>query len=371
MPTAAQTPPAPAPAAAPEPGPEQWRAFARQDVQAAYDIYVANHPGMHDHTNRGFPAQLKRARDAGLKVAQKASSRADYQDALGAFSSELSDGHAQAFAIQPPAAAGPVPRQWPGFVATYRGKDVVVHHAGPASPVPAGAIVRACNGKPINDLIKTRLLSRGFRPAEAGIWWFRTHQAFVASPTTMRHLPETCTFRMPGGKEKSVRLDWSPAPDNLTSLLEAATDGERTPIGLTEPRPGMFLVGLQDFQPNEESVKAYRALFETLRARRTELMKAKAIVLDLRYNNGGSSSWPRQAAQAIWGDEPVTTAMSHFFNKVRIWWRASDGNIDYMPKMEAAVRRNGNTGAADGTKRTWEGMVAAKARGELFFRRGK
>jgi hypothetical protein len=72
----------------------------------------------------------------------------------------------------------------------------------------------------------------------------------------------------------------------------------------------------------------------------------------------------------IWGDEPVTTAMSHFFNKVRIWWRASDGNIDYMPKMEAAVRRNGNTGAADGTKRTWEGMVAAKARGELFFVEG-
>lgn len=358
---------APAAAAAPA---EDWRAFARQDVQAAYDTYVANHPGMHDHTNPGFPAQLKRAREAGLARAEKASDQAGYAEALGAFTAELSDGHAQAFAkpLSPAPTAGS--RQWPGFVAAWRGKEMLVHHASSASPAPAGSAILGCDGRKVEEVVNARLASGGFRPKESGHWWFMAHRSFFTSPTFYRARPERCTFRTPSGKQLVAPLKWEPAPENHNDLLVAASDGDKTPIGLTEPRKGVFLIGLPDFQPNEEAVQAYRALFATLRARRDELKGARAVVLDLRHNNGGSSSWPTQAAQAIWGDNPVTSAMSHFFNKVRIWWRASQGNTDYMKEMESRVRANGNAASADRIKLTGEGMRAAMERGEKYFVEG-
>jgi hypothetical protein len=337
-------------------------------VQAAYDSYVANHPGMHDHTNPGFPAQLKRARDAGLANAEKASDYAGYRDALAAFSAVLSDGHALAFAkaLNPaPAAAS---RQWPGFVAAWRGKTMLVHHASAASPVPAGSAILGCDGKTIQEVAHARLAASNFRPKEKGHWWFMSPRSFFTSPIFLQARPERCTFRTPAGKQLVAPLKWEAAPENHNDLLLAASDGEKTPIGLSEPRKGLFLVGLPDFQPNEEAVKTYRALFETLRARRDELKNAKAVVLDLRHNNGGSSSWPTQTARAIWGDAPVNTAISHFFNKVRIWWRASQANTDYMKDLEAQVRANGNNG--DGIKATGEGMRAALSRGEPFYVEG-
>src|SRR5690349_22044024 len=77
--------------------PAEWQETARRDVLAAYDIYVENHPGMHDPTNRQFPALLARARDRALAEAGRATDRGGYARALGAFSAELSDGHALLF----------------------------------------------------------------------------------------------------------------------------------------------------------------------------------------------------------------------------------------------------------------------------------
>jgi hypothetical protein len=325
---------------------------------------------MHDHTNPSFPAQLKRARDAGLAKAAKASDFAGYRDALGAFSAELSDGHALALAKGPNPAPASTSRQWPGFVAAWRAEGMLIHHASASSPAPVGSAILACDGKKVEDLAKARLSASNFRPREKGHWWYMAPRSFFTSPTFLQARPERCTFRTPSGKQLVAALKWEAAPENHSDLVLAATDGEKTPIGLTEPRKGLFLVGLPDFQPNEEAVKTYRALFETLRARRDELKGAKAVVLDLRHNNGGSSSWPTQTARAIWGDAPVNTAISHFFNKVRIWWRASQGNTDYMKDLEAQVRGSGNVAVADNIKLTGEGMRAALSRGEPYYVEG-
>jgi Peptidase family S41 len=345
---------------------EDWRKAARQDVEAAYALFVANHPGMHDPSNRAFPRQLKRAREAGLEEAKKASDFGGYRDALGAFSSILADGHALA-AANPPAASDPAARQWPGFVAAWRGKGLWVHKASAGAPAPAGSAILACDGRKAEALVKARLLAANFRAREGGQWWSRAQQAFTASPTFMQLRPERCTFRTPAGRKVTAALSWTAAPADFTDLLTAASDGERTPIGLSEPRRGIFLVGLPDFQPDAASVQAYRRLYDELRARRGELLKARAIVLDLRHNNGGSSTWPKQAAQAIWGDEPVDSALARYFSRVRIWWRASEGNSAYLPKMAAGIRANGNVEVADSMEAVGKGMRAALERGEPYY----
>lgn len=80
----------------------EWRAAARTDVLAAYDIFAANHPGMFDPNNPGFPEQLARARDLALAKAHHASDRTSFGDALGTFSAELADGHAFLFGASDP-----------------------------------------------------------------------------------------------------------------------------------------------------------------------------------------------------------------------------------------------------------------------------
>ncbi len=344
---------------------EDWRAIARQDVLAAYDIFAENHPGMYDPTNPGFRAQLARARDRALAVAERTSDRRGHVEALGAFSAELSDGHALVFATEP-AGAPPQQSQWPGFVAAWRGDRMLVHHAGPASPAPAGSVIVSCDGRPVPDLVRRRLMSVGFRAGEAGHWWSRGPLAFTSS-AELGPPPRSCRFRRPDGTERDTALTWSPAPENLRQLLRQASDGERTPIGLTEPRPGIFLIGLPDFSPDQAGVAAYRALYDTVRQRRAELLRARAVVLDLRHNNGGSSSWSRQLAEALWGTEPVTHAMAQFFRNVEIHWRTSEGNIAHMARMAEQASANGNALSSLNTLAQGESMRAARERGEPLW----
>lgn len=350
------------------PAAQNWRALAEADVRAAHDIYAENHPGMHDPSNPDFPARLKRARDAGLRVAAGATDRGGYSEALGAFSAELMDGHALAYAQQPAASAAPPAFEWPGFVAAWRGDRMVVHQVGPGSPAPVGSQILRCDGRPVRALVLKRLAYRGFRPNEPGIWWLRAPQAFYSTPTFNAHRPERCRFRTPAGRERSVALNYTPAPDDLMKLLERATDGDRTPIGLTEPRPGMFLLGMPDFSPDPAEIQSYQKLFEAMAARRAELLGARAVVIDLRHNNGGSSMWSRNAARLLWGSEAVEKRMQHYFRNVSIWWRASPANVAYMEGSVRSLQEQGRAAQAFAMQRPAQEMRAALTRGEIFWK---
>lgn len=346
--------------------PVDWRQIARQDVRAAYDIFTANHPGVHDPANPGFKVQLARARDEALAIADRARDGADYEDALGTFSAVLSDGHAAVFATDPPGAAKARPL-WPGFVAAWRGDGLFVHSAAASSPAPAGARILACDGLVARDFLRRRLLTEGFRPAEAGQWWSRTPLAFTASAAAPRQQAHSCTFRFPDGQQHVALLRYEPAPDDLRDRMRRASDGERTPIGLSEPRPGIFLIGMPDFQPDEAGVRAYAALNQTLTRRRGELLRAKAVVLDLRYNNGGSSDWSLDIARALWGRDAVDARMERLHAKVRIWWRASPGNVAYMDDLVAHVRRDGHEESARENAAIAAGMKTALDKGEPYY----
>ena len=179
--SAAAAQPAPAPAAAPSP--QAWRALAIEDVRAAYDIYAADHPGMHDPANPAFPARLLRARAAALAAAGQAGDYATYVDALGTFTAVLADGHAQILPGGPPPSNAV--REWPGFIAAWRGDRMLVHQAEPASGVQRGDVILACDGRPIADFVRHRLRTRRFRPLEPGDWWLRGPLTCCCRPTRL------------------------------------------------------------------------------------------------------------------------------------------------------------------------------------------
>lgn len=322
-----------------------WSDAAKQDVEAGYRLFRDSHPGWYDPDNREFRAQLERARKLGLRAASAARDEAGYEDALGAFSATISDGHARLVGTD---SASDVAARWPGFTVAWRGERLLVAETGPDSPVPTGAEVTQCDGKPIRAFIAARLASRGMRPAEPGQWWSKSPRALVDSSDASGRPPSTCQFRISSETApRTLSLHWSRAPSDLSNLLKRASDGERTAIGLSQPRPGLFLIGLPDFDPDEAGRAAYRRLFAELKERQPDLHRARAVVIDLRYNDGGSGEWPLEIARALWGTSPVDAAMAVWHKPVQIWWRASAGNTAYVKQLQMRLREEGQREPAD------------------------
>ncbi len=358
LPASAQAPPTAPPAVT------DWRAAARVDVLAAYDLYAANHPGMHDPANPGFTAQLARARDAALPLAERATDRRSYLAALGAFSAVLADGHALLFARP---AGAPVPVYWTGFIAAWRDGRLLVNQAEPDALVAVGETILSCDGLAPAALLRERPPSRNFRPEEAGQWWVYAPFAFqTAAPPAERI--RACRVRGMDGRARDVTLAWTAAPAGLNGRMRIAAEGEQPEIALSEPRPGIFHIGLPDFQPDAAGIAAYARLYEAARARRGELLRARAVVLDLRHNNGGSSDWSRDLAAILWGRPQVDRALADYFRGGEIWWRASPGNIAHMDEMAQGVRTAGREAEAQAIVATGAAMAAAARRSDPYHR---
>ena len=348
-----------------EPKPD-WRDIAIADVSATYRLFAENHPGMANSEDKGFPAKLASARDASMKIARETQNWQGYDRALDTFSEHLADGHAVVFAIDEPDKA-PRKLAWPGFLAAWRGSGLVVHYADTTSPAPKGSKIEFCDGTPIPRLMREKIRGGWLRQAEAGQWWEAGPMLLTGwSPPEPGQI-QSCTFRLPDDRVRTARLTWGPEPEGMFDRYRAALSGESTPIGLTEPRPGLWLVGLSTFSPGDAGIAAYRKLNTDIDQRRPQLLKARAIVLDLRSNNGGSWEYGHEVARRLWGKNAAQARLNHFFRNVRIGWRASPANVAAMPERAVMLRARGHTDAADEVQVVADGMKAALATGRPYF----
>jgi hypothetical protein len=344
--------------------PEDWRAVALADVNEAYQAFVDNHPGMYDTANPSFPATLSQARDQALAAAEQAQDKAGYERSLAIFSSVLSDGHAQVGLPNTQGGTQPLTRHWPGFTALWRPEGLFVVTREPDAPLANTSIV-ACDGQDIDAFLSDRLRTRYFRANEAGQWWVGPSRLFWSIGELQPDQPRRCTFRTTEGQESERDLDWRPATPEDRSFYSGKVFPVAESIGLHEPRPGVFVIGLGDFQPDEAGRAAYAQLYEQLAARRDDLRQARAVVLDLRGNQGGSSQWSYDVARVLWGEEALESRVPRI---VGIDWRTSAGNIAYIRSQIGVWRERGQIELADSWTRVAAQMEAAAARGEPLWR---
>ena len=345
--------------------PVDWNAAARADIEAATRIFRADHAGWDNPSDPAFRDRLEAARQKGLARAENADGESGYVRALGAFSAELGDGHARIYRSAPAggAAAG-VAQTWPGFVPAFRGNGVFVHSAAADFPFPAGTRIAACDGMPIRAWIREQGLVAGLRAAEPGQWWSRT-TAMMTGRSDAPPPAATCSFVGADGVAAEQPLSWTAAPADLAGRRARATDGDRLPIGLSEPAAGLFWIALPDFNPDESGQAAYDALFADLVARRQALGQARAVVIDLRHNNGGSSAWPERVARLLWGEEAVERRSFDRFAGVTVWYRASPANTAYVDTWREAFRDDPDMSVE--VARVADGMRAALDAGEPYF----
>ena len=320
-----------APAAAQTPDtPPDWSALAVADVEAAYAETKANHPGMFDPANPGFPALLERARTEALDYARQANTAGGFAASLQRFAAVLDDGHAGAFAALPEAYAPPV--RWPGFVAAWRGDAMYVYKSAEGGPAE-GSRIESCDGRPVEELIKANVFAWRTGVKTAGDWWYSARRLFVDSGNPFVTLPQTCRF-ISAGKADEQALTWGPIPDVYPQWRDGSSNGDRLPIGLAERAPGIQWIAMPDFQPDDAGVAAYKALDAELAAKADELRGARAVVLDLRFNQGGSSAWSYSIAEELWGREATGARANAISAKQQVWWRPTPDNLASLRELK-------------------------------------
>jgi hypothetical protein len=179
-------------------------------------------------------------------------------------------------------------------------------------------------------------------------------------------VPKRCQF-LADGKQFTQTLTWKPITEQGSAWRARSYNGDTLKVGMHEQRPKVYWVAMPTFQPDAEQRDSYQALFEDIASHRQRYLDADAIVVDLRDNQGGSSSWSEQFAEVLWGKDRVARRMAAYEAGIETWWRASKGNADhflaYADQMAATKQMETSAWA----RRNGEGMQQALARKELYF----
>lgn len=343
---------------------EQWRATAIHDIEDAYRITVENHPGVFDPANPDFMKNLDAAKKSGLSLAAKVNNADGYVAAVQRFNAGVHDGHAGL--VTTSAVDGRTPERWPGFVTAWRGDALYVYATEVGGPA-VGARVTACDGKPINDLIADNVFAFRGLIEQPGHWWTQASYVFFDEGNPFIKLPQRCKFAA-GNDVREQTLTWKPITEQAINWRNESYNGTALlPVGLTEPRAKLFWVAMPTFVPNEAERDVYRAMYEEISTHRQRYLDADAMVVDLRLNQGGSSMWSRDFAEALWGKGRVERRTDSYFAKTETWWRASADNTKYVNDMVDKLISQKRGELAESVRGLGEAMKESLERGDKFF----
>jgi hypothetical protein len=342
--------------------PAAWRAAAEADIDAAVQVTRENHPGAYDPANPAFLPRLEDARRHGLALAAQVRDAAGYLAAVQGFNTRIGDGHA-GMRVMLDAAALP-PDRWPGFVTVWRGDALYVFAARAGGP-PPGSRLLGCDGRQGEALVRENVFGFEGRVREPGQWWALAPRLFLDRHNPFIALPRHCRFEKEGASFEHT-LDWRPLDAEGRRSMEEGEYGDVHPVGVTAPRPGLAWVAMPTFHPDEAERAAYRAMTRDAADNRARWLALDAVVIDLRSNGGGNSTWSQDFARALWGKERVARALAAFSGQGEVWWRASPANTDYMFWMAGELEKQGQPDVAAWARGNAEGMRAALGRGERF-----
>ena len=316
-------------AASPAPPASPWALLATADVDRLHRSVLEMHPGLRDPDTPDFAARVEAAFATARARAARAASYADWLAATQGFVLSFRDGHTIFKPNLTPARA-----RWPGFLIDGRAGGWFVRRSAefPATDgPPEGARILACDGKPIAQLMETRLDGT---EADWSKEPERLRQAFrlFLDPRIEGPPPLTsCDFES-GGARKAVRLSWTIEPwAALSAGFPPFLRRAPHPIEVRTLASGARWIALGNFGDETGLGAAARMLEAGVGAAR----RAPFVVFDLRGNPGGNSTWGDTFAAILWGkaaaDAKAAEIEARPGRRSGKYWRAT-------PEVAAAAR---------------------------------
>ena len=335
---------------------DPWSTMTLRDLEAAHTLIVENHPAaISTVRDEEFSAALKRY-DEFRSMAARVKNLDGYEAVMRRFMASFGDRHMSAEDLIDSSV------RWPGFLVANTGQ--AWRSVGGGRDLPDGSILGQCDGKSPEAIANANLA-----PYVAD-WSIRAQRLrasprlLVASDDPFVTVPQSCTFKFADGSTKTIKLDWHNIRQSvLKEKVEAALRQTTINSGITPFRGGNW-IRLATFDDRISD------LTSQIIAQAASLRSGRFIVIDMRGNGGGSSSYSFEIAKALYGQRMIDKAVQKTLGDVPDppIWRASPGNLRLVDAMQArfAAAQGPDSDVVRFFTSLRDAMRSAIARGESF-----
>lgn len=322
---------------------QDFRALARQDLQAAHDELKANHPAavLAGADSQSFQAWV----DAGLADALGKAGQVNSGDAHAYLMRYYANGFRDSNISMRPSFEGLGPFfgiSWPGLATGWRDGKYVVTYVKPGvrSLPPVGAELVECQGTTAEELAQEKLDQwEANLNTEAGRVLSAPYLLWNRNNSFTRGLPGECDFSVNNRRARTYRMN--PQPVQLADLEAAYRATVYTPgevplaVETVNGRPWVHVHSFAD----SAGWPSFNAAVE---AQATTLHGSQGFVLDMRGASGQSYTSTTRGyglANRIWTPEFTVSRQPA---AGEITYRATQGNRDWyaatLGRMEADPR---------------------------------
>ena len=343
---------------------DKWSTAAKADIESAYAIAMNDHPGSVDERNPDFNAVMKSAYKSAMSKAEMATNYVQYRQAVRAFFGPFEDYH---FTVGFPSDEPLTKLVWAGLIVTPTDDHMTVVATDESLSHFIGQTILSCDDKTPKELYNTRVKPYLAHPDIEATRRGYFSRLFIGRAGQFEPLIKQCIFQGPTGVI-TYDLDWGFNAEAFSNLNRVSLQGTRPEPGVREFKPGKWWINASNFNPrNAEEQAAIEAMLQAINNQAEQLRTADTIVVDIRGNGGGSSSYGDQIVDAIWGKDYRKARAPE--SKSYVDWRVSPGNLAHMQVLnEMVIERKFPQDVIDWVKAVQQGMQKASANGDSLYK---
>lgn len=322
-----------------------WREKTLNDLQKIRSTLEANHPAF--KTSQESPEkEFLEWFESGFRVAKQRAEKVDslfgYYFTLRAYGVGFRDEHLAVQVASYDRFKKQMKFRWPGFAVQMSEKNQV--RISSVSPrvqkqvPPVGAILLSCDERGFDTILNENVYPfYGDRRILKNRVTF-VPRIFVDSANPFIQLPKTCRFET-DGKAKSYSIKWTSISfEDLWPKIDVSY-GLKLPSTLAKTLEGdVHWVSLPTFAPDSKTEPNLRKIISDAKTHRAH----KLLVIDLRGNGGGSSTWGMDVLKGYFGEEYIDEIQnrSRRTSQETFEYRVSKENLKYFEDLLGNPSKN-------------------------------